>query len=266
MTALFKNGQIRILAVVWLICAVGGLMLPRTLTIFDSIEKWLEDVRVATLSPRMPRRQDIVLLTITEGTLAQFPYRSPVDRNLLADVLRYLDQAGVRAVGLDILLDQPTEPDKDRNLAEAAASLSAPLVIGWADQADGMTERQVAYLTDYLPGAIKAYPNLVKGDRDGTVRWIFPGRRGEQGFRPGFAAAVTGAVGVPATSDEVRLLYRRGVDGGLVPFPTFPLHQLEFPPLGPFLPELNTTNPGRFWDSLPNPYVAHAPMLGRPNC
>src|SRR6185436_15706925 len=45
-----------------------------------------------------------------------------------------------------------------------------------------------------------------------------------------------------------------------------PQPQFELPPLGPFLPELKTTKPGRSRDSLPRPYVTHAPMLGRPNC
>ena len=32
-----------------------------------------------------------------------------------------------------------------------------------------------------------------------------------------------------------------------------PLPQFELPPLGPFLPVLKTTKPGRFCDSLPRP-------------
>src|SRR5437868_7948245 len=30
------------------------------------------------------------------------------------------------------------------------------------------------------------------------------------------------------------------------------------------MPLLRTTKPGRFWHSLPSPYVIHAPMLGLP--
>src|SRR5713226_4003202 len=43
-----------------------------------------------------------------------------------------------------------------------------------------------------------------------------------------------------------------------------PLDQFEAPPLVP-LPELSTTKAGRFRDSLPKPYVTHAPIEGRPN-
>ena len=45
-----------------------------------------------------------------------------------------------------------------------------------------------------------------------------------------------------------------------------PLPQLVFPPLGPFCPELNTTNPGKSLDSLPSPYSVQAPKDGLPNC
>src|SRR5438034_10878045 len=38
------------------------------------------------------------------------------------------------------------------------------------------------------------------------------------------------------------------------------------PPRGPRGPDCSTTNPGKLSDSLPRPYVAHAPMLGRPEC
>ncbi len=192
-TKLFKA-----LAVVWLVCVLGGALLPRSFAIFDFVENWLGDLRVATLSPRMERRKDIILLTITEDTLGQFPYRFPIDRGLLADALEHLDQAGVRAVGLDILFDQPTEPEKDRRLERAVADFPAPVIIGWADTADGMTEAQAEFLSAYLPRAVKAHANLVKGDRDGTVRWIFPGRQGAQGFRPGTAAALARAVGIEA--------------------------------------------------------------------
>ena len=43
-----------------------------------------------------------------------------------------------------------------------------------------------------------------------------------------------------------------------------PLPQSDVPPSGPFGPESKTTKPGKFWLSLPRPYVSQAPMLGRP--
>ncbi len=44
-----------------------------------------------------------------------------------------------------------------------------------------------------------------------------------------------------------------------------PLEKFDAPPLVP-LPELSTTKPGKFFDSLPNPYTVQAPSVGRPTC
>ncbi len=218
------------LAVVWILCVAGGLILPRGVQIFDFVEKWISDLRVAALTPPIAQRSDIVLLTITEETLAQFPYRSPFDRAFLAEVITLLDAAGASAVGLDILVDQPTEADKDARLAEAVAKARIPLVFGWADREDGLTSGQSEFLQDYLPEAIKAHVNLVKDDRDGTVRWTFPGRETAEGFRPSFANALAQIAGVEVPRERRRLLYRRGTDGGVAPFPTFPVHLVKVLP------------------------------------
>ena len=74
-------------------------------------ENWLADYRVATLSPSQSQSADVVIVTITEDTVAQFPYRSPLDRRFVAQLLTRIDQAGARAIGVDVLFDGPTEPD-----------------------------------------------------------------------------------------------------------------------------------------------------------
>src|SRR4051812_15448300 len=43
-----------------------------------------------------------------------------------------------------------------------------------------------------------------------------------------------------------------------------PLPYSGAPPRGPRGPDCSTTKPGRSFAVLPRPYVAHAPMLGRP--
>ena len=42
--------------------------------------------------------------------------RSPVDRAFLADLIERLRAAKVRAIGIDILFDQPTIPQNDERL------------------------------------------------------------------------------------------------------------------------------------------------------
>ena len=90
---------------------------------FDEMEAldFAGPFEVFTTAPE-PQNKDVVVLTLTEDTLAQFPYRSPVDRAFLAELIRTVDAAGARAIGFDVLFDQPTEPEKDAALAAALPS------------------------------------------------------------------------------------------------------------------------------------------------
>lgn len=81
---------------------------------------WLEhrtgDIRTALFSHR-PKKQhpDIALVTIDDATMQPYPYRSPVDRGLLANLVGELDKAGARAIGLDFLFLKPTERRRTRS-------------------------------------------------------------------------------------------------------------------------------------------------------
>src|SRR5213075_1888669 len=44
-----------------------------------------------------------------------------------------------------------------------------------------------------------------------------------------------------------------------------PLPHTLLPASGNFPPDVSTTKPGRFWFSVPNPYVTQAPILGLPS-
>jgi adenylate cyclase len=149
---------------------------------FPAAEAWLTDFRVALLSPA-PAGQDarIVIVAITEDTLAQLPYRSPVDRGFLADLVAVIDAAGPRAIGFDILFDQASEPAKDEALVAALREAAAPAVLGIVAGDAALTEAQRAFLADFVEasGAIPGYVDLPT-DGDGAIRRrpdvIAPGR------------------------------------------------------------------------------------------
>ena len=107
---LFMAGALGIAMLAWLLVAQGPLRLA---------ENWVSDLRVALMTPRQLPPDDLVLLTITEDTLRLFPYRSPVNRTFLAQAITLLNQKGVRAIGLDILFDRPTEPAAAEQLDRA---------------------------------------------------------------------------------------------------------------------------------------------------
>ena len=145
-------GRLAAFSVIVIVAVVAA---PRTLSFVAVLEDWLADTRVAWLAPVEPQHKDIVVLGIDEATLARLPYRSPVDRGALAEWLTLLEAANVRAVGLDILFDQPTEPEKDELFARVATGASMPIVVAWADQQDGLTDQQRAFQRDYAPGLLK---------------------------------------------------------------------------------------------------------------
>ena len=199
-----------------------GFVAPRIFPFVGAVENRLGDLRVALLSAPEPQHPDIVVVTITEETLAGLPYRSPVDRAFLAGLLQSLEAADVRAIGLDILFDQPTEPAKDERLRSVLMGLAEPVVVAWAGRDDQLTERQAAYLDAYTAGIAHGLPNLMTDARDGVVRWIFPGGEREGKTTPGFAAAVATAIGASAPGEVVPLTYRIPPADGTPAFPTYP--------------------------------------------
>ena len=61
-----------------------GVAAPRGFPPATLVEDWIADIRLASLTPVEPQREDIVVLAIDEATLAKMNYRSPVDREDLA--------------------------------------------------------------------------------------------------------------------------------------------------------------------------------------
>lgn len=168
-------------------------------------ENWIGDLRVALMTPRQPPSNDVVVLTITEDTLRRFPYRFPVSRTFLADLVTVLNQKGVRAIGLDILFDQPTEPAADLALTEALLDSVAPVIVAYADQ-EHLTPEQQQFLDAFTTGLRRGYANLPFDNVDGVIRTLFPGRIAAHDgrFTPGIAAALAGVT----LNTEISLRYR----------------------------------------------------------
>ena len=76
------------------------------------VEYFARDLRTTVNVAPEPQDQNIVIVGLDEDTLKRFPYAEPVDRAFLAHLINRVAARGARAIGLDILLDQPTEPEK----------------------------------------------------------------------------------------------------------------------------------------------------------
>ena len=131
-----------------------GVKSNLTLPFFQDAERGLYDMRaaVATLLNRtVPQDQRVLLVTFTPDTQFNTRERSPLDRTTLANALKVLDSMGPRAVGIDILIDQP-QPD-DQLLVDALNGMNAPTWVGYATvrhNPEDMSPWQQEYLDQFL--------------------------------------------------------------------------------------------------------------------
>jgi adenylate cyclase len=189
-------------------------------------ERMVDDVRIATLTRPEPQDPRVVIVAVTEDTLAQFPYRSPVDRAFLAKLLDTLAARGASVIGLDVLFDQPTEPDKDALLKSTIAGLKVPLAISYTDNPQVVDTAQRVYLDAFVPQRLRARAELTADPVDGVVRWIYPGAREPDGsFIPGFAPAVAERLGMPvrlSPDAHEGMVWHGRPDANTGPFRIFP--------------------------------------------
>ncbi|HIJ61196.1 MAG TPA: adenylate/guanylate cyclase domain-containing protein [Rhodospirillaceae bacterium] len=195
-------------------------------------ERWIADYRVATLLAPEPQHPDIVIVAVTEDTLSLFPYRSPIDRRFLAGLVKTLEARGARALALDVLFDQPTEPEKDDALRQALGGLSIPAVVSYVDQQDGETDRQQAFLDGFLPPGLRAMANLSKDPYDGTVRSAYGGRVSTGGeFIPGLSIALAKKLGVAGREGGFDIAWRGAPNPETPPFANLPANTVSLLPV-----------------------------------
>lgn len=178
------------------------------------------------LTPVQPPDPRIVLIGITEETLSGLPYRSPVDRAFLAGLVDALARAGVAAIGLDLLLDRMTEPEKDAALRRAMRRSDVPVVaISLAPETPLPPER-ARILHEFLDGVRTGTANLPRDLFDGMVREHVPVH--SVTGQPSFAAALARAAGAAVPEHPFPILWRRTAAG-----PVAPVYPAEAVPLLP---------------------------------
>jgi len=218
--------------------AVGALAAVLTFAIFyffpflGTAERWTRDFRIANLSPAEPQHPDIVVAAIVEDTLAAFPYRSPVDRKFLADTITTIAAKGARAILLDVLLDQETEPEKDEALQEALAALKIPLAISYSDSPTYVTEAQLEYLDEFVKPEWRGLADIEPDKTDGIIRFVPPPRTLKDGTPdvPNVAARLAQQLGAQVPKTQRVIAWRGEPDRATEPFRSFPSHAVRVLP------------------------------------
>ena len=159
-------------------------------SVLEQMENALLDIKLRAAGP-LPAPQNIVIVAIDDRTL-EVAAAWPLERTQLADLLQAIHRAGAGAVGLDLLLIDPTSASDDRALAEALGLLPS-LTAASAEFADRSTAAAIprtATRLDPLPiFADQAQVGLVNisPDRAGNPRFMPLLIHSGQGLEPGFA-------------------------------------------------------------------------------
>ncbi|MEZ5734588.1 MAG: adenylate/guanylate cyclase domain-containing protein [Novosphingobium sp.] len=135
------------LLVLALLLARFGWHLP----IVDDAERALYDLRAFVSAPRVDQDQRIQIVIYDDQTLIAARKRSPLDRGLLARALANIDAMGAKAIGIDILFDQPQ--DEDEELISVLRSMRTPTFVAYADTAETgehITYEQQQFLDDFV--------------------------------------------------------------------------------------------------------------------
>ena len=221
--ATFSSVSVAFFASLFAVLGVGNF------SVLSSAEKTAADIRLAAFQAPMPQSKDIVIAAITEETLTQFPYRSPVDRAFLSALLKALDAKGAKLIGVDVLLDQSTESAKDDLLRKTLRELKTPTFVSYTNTANMVNEDQLAYLKDFVPGSMRAAANLATDPHDGSARWIFRGET-DPGMPLGFPRKAMQLMGVATLSQDIEIAWRSKPDAETSAFPIYPAHTIAFLP------------------------------------
>jgi adenylate cyclase len=154
------------------------------LPITGSAERALYDARLYVEANQRAVDQDprVVMVVFDDQTLINARKRSPLDRGRLAEALRNLDAMKPKAIGIDILFDQPQ--DEDDELVETLRNMKTPVSVGYANLATNEGDivfEQQKYLDSFmarLKGS-RATPGSVRlDDNYGVVRRFPPIEKG----------------------------------------------------------------------------------------
>ena len=211
-------------------------------------DKFTYDWRTYLLAEQAPHsRSDIAVIRINERSLTGYNYVSPIDRGLIAEIVKRADEAGAKAIGLDIIIDRPTEPQKDAALAEAIRKAHAPVILGAVDRRGGETREGMAFQEDFIAKTGRSAGHIYfAAERDGltlgdqAVRFMLPASE-EPPHRPSLARLLADADGKKPEPASPLIFWRRPpASGGADLFTAFtvPAHRdADGTPKGSVLPE-----------------------------
>jgi adenylate cyclase len=179
-----------------LLTAGLGYLSQRTKAL-QSLDYWTADWRSALLADKdKTQHPKIAVVLVDDDAVEGLPYRSPVDRGLLARLVDAVNGARAKTMGLDFLFDQATEPAKDQALLAAIARARGSIVIGTVDDRVPLSQSRRTYLQTFVQTAGVDVGHLnLRYELDLVVRSEVASDGGRDGISSfaGKLAAISGA-------------------------------------------------------------------------
>lgn len=162
-----RGAIVALLAV--LIAGLGVVLHRLDLPLVDTFDRNVGDWRIARGSPpAAAQRRDIAIVLITERTLLDYESRSPIDRALLSELVRAIDAASPKAIGLDFIFDRRTRHDEPllAALREAKAPVVLGRTVGWQQ---GVPKESLDIQDELLSRSGRPSGHLMLGRREGLL-------------------------------------------------------------------------------------------------
>lgn len=213
-----------------LLLALGLARFSWSIAFTDNAERALFDWRSYALAEQVETDPRVQLVVYNDRTLITLRKRSPLDRGMLARALRNIDGMGARAIGIDMLFDQPQ--DEDEELIATLRSMRTPVAVGYAETATNALDiqfEQQAFLDEFMArlDGSNARPASVRLDESEGVTRLWP--QIVPGHPPLLGRAMVQGAGDPAaqafTGYQGAIRYRKPA---LVDVPIFPSSSIDF--------------------------------------
>ena len=204
------------------------------LPVTDEAERALYDLRSFMLAPHVRQDPRIALVVYNDQTLINSRKRSPLDRGLLARALASIDKMAPKAIGIDILFDQPQ--DEDDQLIAQLRAMQTPTWIAYAEtgtNAANIIYEQQKFLESVLKrlAGTRARPASIRLDDSYGVTRRWPQLRAD--LPPPLAAAMA-----RQQSFQGSIPYRLPGDESQPVFASIPVDQLADPQVAPLMAPL----------------------------
>ena len=190
---------------------------PTPLT--SDAERALYDTRAYLAADMVEQDDRIILVVYDDQALINLEQRSPLPRDALAEALGNLDKMGAKAIGIDILFDQPQKDDE--LLIETLRNMQTPTAVGYANvetNASDIVYEQQVFLEEFMVAleGTNSRPASIRLDNSFGATRIWPTI--EPDLPPLLGRAMLEDAGGPVEAFEGyegSIVYRRALRAGL---------------------------------------------------